>query len=274
VSLRCVRDGPHLRSFTLIWLGLGYLYVGSRQRADTTMSCAVKDARTRKHPFTLVSALLAEARFRLHVRDIKGAIDATEEGLAIATEQRSPYHVSRANILRAVNLIETGQIEDGIKLMERALVAHRETGANFQSSYNLSRLAEAYARAGKFDRAIELAEEAVAEVARTGERWWEAESERLRGEILLAASPDVDGEAVERCFRTALACARRQGARLWELQAAESLARVRRTRGGNGEAQQLFPPIVTASAEGVGLAPKALDEPAVPRSGTGPVPAR
>ena len=246
--------GYHLRSFTLIWLGLGYLYVGSRQRAKTTMACAVDDARTRAHPFTLVSALLANARFRLHVHDLKGAIDATEEGLAIATEQRSPYHVSRANILRAVNFMEMGQVDNGIKLMERSLTAHRETGANFQSSYNLSRLAEAYARAGRFERAIQLADEAVAEVSRTGERWWEAESERLRGEILLAALPDRRDDAVERCFSAALACARQQGARLWEIQASQSLARLYRAQGRDDEAQQLLSPLAGTLADDFDIA--------------------
>jgi tetratricopeptide (TPR) repeat protein len=234
--------GYHLRSFTLIWLGLDYLYVGSQERAAETISAAVDDARSRAHPFTLVSALLALARFRIHIHDLKGAIDATEEGLAIATEQRSPYHMSRANVLRAVNVVESGQVKEGIKLMERALIAHRKTGANFQSSYNLSRLAEAYARAGRFKRALQLADEAVADVRRSGEQWWEAEAERLRGEILLSAAPERTVEA-ERCFRTALACAKRQGARLWEFQATQSLARVCRAQGRNDEAHTLLAPL-------------------------------
>jgi hypothetical protein len=49
----------------------------------------------------------------------------------------APYHISRASVLRAVNLIDANRHEEGIALMEYALVAHRETGANYQSSYNL-----------------------------------------------------------------------------------------------------------------------------------------
>jgi class 3 adenylate cyclase/tetratricopeptide (TPR) repeat protein len=231
--------GIHLHSFTLIWLGLSYLYAGSLQRASETILAAVKDARSRSHPFTLVSALLAQARFLNQTHDLQGAIEATDEGLAIATEQRSPYHLSRANVLRAVNLVESGRAEEGIALMEHALVAHRKTGANFQSSYNLSRLAEAHARAGKIERAMELAEQAVAEVSRTGERWWEAEAQRSRGEILLLAAPDHHDEA-ERCFSNALACARRQEAKLWELYATRSLANLWLAQGRRDDARELL----------------------------------
>jgi predicted ATPase len=231
--------GYHLRSFTLIWLGLDYLYVGSLKRATETIVAAVADARSRSHPYTLVSALLALSRFRTHTHDLQGAIEATEEGLAIATEQRSPYHVSRANVLRAVNMVERGQAAEGIALMEHALVAHRKTGANFQSSYNVSCLAEAHARAGKIGRALELADEAIAEVARTGERWWEAEAQRLKGEILLKASPRHRAEA-KRCFAQALACARRQEAKFWELHAAQNLANLRITQGRDDGARELL----------------------------------
>jgi predicted ATPase len=209
------------------------------KRAAETISAAVKDARSRSHPFTLVSALLALARFLNHTHELKGAMEATEEGLAIATEQRSPYHLSRANVLRAVNLVDSGRVEEGIALMEHALIAHRKTGANFQSSYNLSRLAEAHARAGRIERALELADQAVAEVGRSGERWWEAEAQRSRGEILLLLGPDKRDEA-ERCFKKALACARRQEAMFWELHAAESLANLWQAQGRGQQARELL----------------------------------
>lgn len=225
--------GYHVHSFALIWLGLARLYVGALERGRETILAAVSDARRRSHPFTLVSALLALARFLVHVGDVRAAIDATEEGNAIATEQRSPYHISRASVLRAVNLIESGQPQAGITLMHRALDAHRETGANYQSSFNLSYLALAHSRAGDHQRAFEIATQAADEVERTGERWWEAEAHRIRGEVILSAAP-ADSEEAEACFRRALECARRQAAKLWELRAEESLARVGLVAGKPG----------------------------------------
>jgi class 3 adenylate cyclase len=144
--------GTHVRTFWLVWLSLTYLYLGKLKLATETIAAAVSDARSRLHPFTLVSALLASARFFLHTRNLQAAIAATEEGFAVATEQRSPYHISRANILKAVNLVEAGRAAEGISLMDHALVEHRKTGANFQSSFNLSCLADAYVRAGNFAR--------------------------------------------------------------------------------------------------------------------------
>lgn len=234
--------GHHLRSFMLVWSGLAMVCSGRVASARETMLAAVQDARDRRHAFTLVSTLLAFARFYLHVRNVEAAIMATEEGLAIALEQRSPYHISRANVLRAVNLIESNHPRKGIELMKRALIEHRATGANFQSSFNLSHLALAHARVGEHRQAQHIASEAIEEVKRTGERWWEAEAYRLRGEILLMAHPPNRTQA-ETCFLNSLACARGQQARLWELRAALSLARLWQSMGKPSEARTVLEPI-------------------------------
>jgi len=242
--------GYHLRSFVLIWLGLGYLYLGFLERAQRTIADAVHDARNRSHPFTLVSALLAQARHRQHTLDFAGAVEATEEGAAIALEQRSPYHTSRAGILRALNVCDGGRPQEGIALLEEALVAHRATGANFQSSYNLSRLAQAHVQAGHFDRAAELADQAIGEVERTGERWWQAEALRIKGEILMVTSTANRADA-ERCFEGALACARAQKAKLWELQAARSLAELWSGSGRGARAADLLAGVYGNFSEGL-----------------------
>jgi len=233
--------GVHVRTFSLVWLSLSHLYLGNLKKATETIAAAVSDARGRLHPFTLVSAILASARFFIHTRKRHEAVAATEEGFAIANEQRSPYHISRANILRAVNLVEAGQAVEGITLMEHALVQHRKTGANFQSSFNLSCLAGAYARAEKYERALEYADQAIQEVERTGERWWAAEAQRAKGRILLAANPTSSLQA-ESCFRAALDCAQHQGARFWELRAAYDLASLWNTEGRRSEAKNLLGP--------------------------------
>ena len=247
--------GPHIGSFALIWLGLASLYLGRIEDARRIMSAAIGDARTRLHPFTLVSALLAQARFLTHTRDLEGAIAATEEGLSIAAEQRSPYHIARAGILQAWNVVESGRVQEGIALMERALARQHETGGNFQSSYNLSRLAEAHARSGNLTRALDLTNQSIEEVRRSGEHWWMAEAERIKGEILLAASPH-NGEQAEARFHRALTCARGQGARLWELQSASSLATLWLRNNRDSAARDLLAPIC-------GAFPDACDLPAL-----------
>jgi DNA-binding winged helix-turn-helix (wHTH) protein/tetratricopeptide (TPR) repeat protein len=246
--------GPHIGSFTLIWLALAYLYLGLIEEAQQTISAAIQDARTRLHPFTLVSALLAQARFMSHTGDLEGAIAATEEGLAIAIEQRSPYHVARAGILQAWNVVEGGDAQEGITLMERALARQRETGGNFLSSYNLSRLAQAHARSGNVAKALKFGIEGAEEVQRTGELWWMAEAERIKGEILLLSATRNRREA-EACFLRALRCARSQGAKLWEVQSATSLARLWRQTGRSKDAKELLKPLCEAFPATCDLAP-------------------
>ncbi len=244
--------GTHVRTFSLVWLSLAYLYLGKLKLATETMEAAVSDARSRLHPFTLVSALLASARFFLHTRNLQAAIAATEEGFAIATEQRSPYHIPRANILKAVMVVEGGRAAEGISLMDGALVEHRKTGANFQSSFNLSCLADAYARAGNYERAIDFADQAIQEIERTGERWWAAEAQRIKGKILLAATP-ADGRRAEDCFLSALKSAQSQNARFWELRAAHGLASLWSTEGRDAEARKLLAPIYSEFTDGIDL---------------------
>ena len=244
--------GFHVHSFTRIWLGLTYLYLGKLKQAAEMMAAAVADARSRLHPFTLVSALLASARFCLHTRDWQGAMTATDEGFAVATEQRSPYHISRARILHAINVVESGRSVEGIELMDHALEEHRKTGANFQSSFNFSCLAEAHARVRKFERALDLASAAIEEVDHSGERWWAAEAQRIKGKILLAANPMAWRKA-EDCFEAALKCAKDQQAKYWELRAACCLASLWKSQGRGVEARRLLNPLYDEFTEGIDL---------------------
>ena len=85
---------------------------------------------------------------------------------------------------------------------------------------------------------------------RTGERWFEAELHRLRGEYLIAHRAGEQAEA-EACFEHALAVARRQSAKMWELRAAMSFARLRRGQGRPVEARDLLAPVYERFTEGL-----------------------
>ena len=90
---------------------------------------------------------------------------------------------------------------------------------------------------------------ALAMAAGTGERWYEAELHRLKGELLLAQGLR-DEVAVEDSFRRAVAVARSQDARFWELLAATSLAQLWRDRGKRAEAHDLLAPVYGWFTEG------------------------
>jgi predicted ATPase len=84
-------------------------------------------------------------------------------------------------------------------------------------------------------------------------RGWDAEIHRLRGE-LTARLPHPDPTKVEDSFRTALAIAREQGTRGYELRAATSLARLWRDQGRRGEACELLAPLYGSFTEGFATA--------------------
>jgi predicted ATPase len=96
-------------------------------------------------------------------------------------------------------------------------------------------------------QALQQVDDALARVRSTGERLFESDLNRLRGDLLLAsAQPDQ----AEECFHQAIALARDQGARMWELRAATSLARLRRDQGRRAEAHDLLAPVYGWFTEG------------------------
>ncbi|MCB0180236.1 MAG: hypothetical protein KDI62_18540, partial [Anaerolineae bacterium] len=106
-----------------------------------------------------------------------------------------------------------------------------------------------------FTRGLQAVEEALERIAATDECHMEAESLRVRGELLLQRSvqndnPDADQEAAEACFQQALQVARRQQAKSLELRAATSLARLWQATSRSAEAKQLLASLYAWFSEG------------------------
>ena len=115
--------------------------------------------------------------------------------------------------------------------------------------YYLAFLAEAYGKVGQAGEGLTLLGEALAAVHKTGERFYEAELYRLKGELLLVRSAENRGEA-EACFQQALLVARHQQAKLLELRAAMSLSRLWQQQGKRTAAHQLLAPVYGWFTEG------------------------
>ena len=113
----------------------------------------------------------------------------------------------------------------------------------------LSYLARAHAELGQFDDAMRCIGEAITTVETTKERWFEAEANRIAGEIALLL-PEPDVAKAEACFERALAVARAQQAKSWELRAAISMARLWRDQGRRDEARDLLAPLYGWFTEG------------------------
>jgi predicted ATPase len=113
-------------------------------------------------------------------------------------------------------------------------------------TYFLGLLAQTYGKYGQLGEGLILLDDALVLAEKTGERFYEAELHRLKEELLLWHDA-MDAEA---CFQRALAIARRQQAKSWELRAATSLARLRQQQGKRVEAYDLLAPIYGWFTEG------------------------
>jgi predicted ATPase len=129
------------------------------------------------------------------------------------------------------------------------LTAYRATGAEQWMSEYTPLLASACEITGQVKEALRLLDQALQTVERTGERWYIAELNRHKGRLLLRQG---HFEAAEELYRKALSIAREQEAKLWELRAAVSLARLRRDQGRHAEARNLLAPVYAWFTEGFG----------------------
>jgi predicted ATPase len=111
----------------------------------------------------------------------------------------------------------------------------------------LALLAKACEFAGQIEEGVSLLDNALQIVDRTGERWQEAELYRHKGQLLWRQG---HSEAAEELYRKALSIAAEQEAKLWELRAAVSLARLRRDQGRHAEARDLLAPVYDWFTEG------------------------
>ena len=143
----------------------------------------------------------------------------------------------------------TGRTSDAIHIITAGIAAWQSTGSTVFAPSFLSYLASSYADIGQFDEALRCIDEAMAAIDTTKEKWWEAEVNRVAGEIVLKSLAPETAKA-ETYFEHALAIARKQQAKSLELRAAMSIARLRRDQGKRDEARDLLAPIYGWFTEG------------------------
>jgi predicted ATPase len=143
----------------------------------------------------------------------------------------------------------TGKASDAVQTISSGITALRSTGATASLPSYLSDFAGAYAELGQFDDARRCIGEAMTAVETTKEKWCEAEVHRIAGEIALM-SPERDTVKAEAYFERALAVARAQQAKSWELRAAMGMARLWSDQGKRNQARDLLAPVYDWFTEG------------------------
>jgi predicted ATPase len=140
-----------------------------------------------------------------------------------------------------------GNPRGGIEIMEAAMATAKEFDAELLRPLHLAHLAATHATLGESRIGLCLLDEALKTATDTEERMFEAELFRLRGELLIGSG---EIRQAETAFAHALAVARGQKARMWELRAAVSLARLFCDQGRRDEARDLLAPVYGWFTEG------------------------
>jgi len=234
----------------------------AQQRSDEALTLAQKLA----HPLSMVVALF----YTVILHQLRGEGSAAQERIeamiALLTEQGfAPVTFGTTCLLGWVQATR-GQQEEGITQMRQGLTMQQTAGTNNQVSQMLALLAEVCGKAGRADEGLIVVAEAFALVEKIGERFYEAELYRLKGELSLQSgvrspeskvpstqhpTPSTQAEAeAEACFLKAIAIARRQQAKSLELRAVTSLARLRQQQGKKKEAHQMLSEIYGWFTEG------------------------
>ena len=215
----------------------------ARSRAAFAAAQELGDAYTLSHVFHLNCWL------NQHLGDSTTVRERAEAAMKLTAEHGFSLWEVCAAFWYGWALAAAGEVTAGSAQMRSAIAANKGLGVVNQIPFLLGLLADICTQAGDPTEARDLLTEALGIVDRTQERWFEAELHRLRAEALLASSPSDSAEA-EASLRHALAVARDQEARFWELRVATSLARLWRDQGKRTDARDLLAPIYGCFTEG------------------------
>jgi predicted ATPase len=210
---------------------------------------AVTLAQQIARPFSLSFALTCAAICHQLRREGRATQERAEAALSLAKAQGFLYLMAVVSAIYGWVLVQQGQAQEGIEQLHQGLTAYRATGAETTRPYYLALLAEAYGMMGQPEAGLTILTAALTHVDTTGERWYEPELHRLKGELLLQQASDNQTE-VESCFHHALESARTQQAKSFELRTATSLARLWHQKGKRQEAHDLLAPVYNWFTEG------------------------
>jgi len=221
--------------------------LGYPDQAWAASRATIAEAQRLGHPASLTLSRIFDA-ILLSLGGDNAALDAQAgELIAAATEHGFAVYHAQGSIFGGWAKVKCGEVPEGNRLLRSGLDAYRATGSEVWMPHYRALLAMSLEIAGQTEEAAVSLDDALHNVERTGERWFEAELNRYKAELLLRQG---DAEAAEELFRKAMRTAREQQAKLWELRAAVNLARLHRDRGCPGDARGILAPVYGWFTEG------------------------
>jgi predicted ATPase len=246
LATRFVQD---TRVSVLCWRALALWVLGYPEKAVADTGHALKDAREIGQAATVMFALAIPSYTLISCRAYDAAGARIDELLVLADEKGASLRKAEGIMLKGSLLALTGKASDAVQMITCGINAFRSTGATIWIPFHLSYLAKAYAELGQLDDAWRSIGDAMTAVETTKESWYEAEVNRIAGEIALK-SPEPDAAKAKAYFERALEVARQQQAKSWELRAATSMARLWRDQGNRNDARDLLAPVYGWFTEG------------------------
>ena len=236
---------PH--AATLAHLATTLTLLGHIDQARTRLNEVLSEARQLGHAYTqaMVSSLACAVEWA--TRSPREVQQRADEVVALSNEHDFPTWLGWGMAYRGWSLTALHQEREGLTLLTKGLTVLRATGTIIMTPYWLMLLADVHAMLGEPVEGLNCLAEAAHILETAEERFEEAELYRLRGELLNTIGEDA---ASEQNYHQALAVARRQSAKVWELRASTSLARLWRDQGKRTEACDLLAPLYGWFTEG------------------------
>jgi tetratricopeptide (TPR) repeat protein len=193
------------------------------------------------YPLDVVSALMIAARVRSQRREPDEVRELAEAAQALAEKHGLSGRVNRPVVAWAK--AELGHKEEALAELERL-------ADSVSPAFDVEILRpQVYMLVGRIEQALEMLNQYLAQLERSGTHHNEAEVYRLKGEGILMRDSSATAEA-EACFRKAIEIARRQSAKWWELRATTSLAQLLSKQGRRDEARAMLAEIYNWFTEG------------------------
>jgi tetratricopeptide (TPR) repeat protein len=241
--------GNDILVLSQVVLGIYLWHLGYPDQALQAGLAGLSRAQKISHPFTLVCGLYFTAVVHEFRREPQAAQEKLELLLKISRDREFTQYNTWGTVLYGRVLVEQNRVGEGIRYIRQGLADYQAMGAKLLLPEFLFFLAEALGKAGQTEEGLALLDQGFEIEAETGERMYEAEMYRCRGELLRQRGNDP-GEA-ENCFQRALQVARKQSARSWELRAAMSLSRLWRDQGKWFQARDLLSEVYNCFSEGL-----------------------
>jgi class 3 adenylate cyclase/predicted ATPase len=210
---------------------------------------AVIEAREVGQGIPLMYSLYFASYALIHCGEYTEVNARLDELIPMATEKNAAQWRGGGMMHRGAIQALTGNASDAIAMIPSGIAAWQSSGSVVFVPWYVAHMARALVELGRFDEARRHMAEALAAIEKTGERWFESDICRIAGEIELVA-PERDISKAETHFERALAVAREQQAKSWELRAAMSLARLWRDRGERIKARELLAGVYDWFGEG------------------------